>query len=74
MTTQATAMVLASFAADSLALGAHWIYDTDEIDRRIGRIENLCKPLPDSTPKRFNDKPNKVYQRKYCTDFDSETV
>jgi ADP-ribosylglycohydrolase len=48
MTTQATAMVLASFAADSLALGAHWIYDTDEIDRRIGRVENLRKPLPDS--------------------------
>ena len=33
MTPQTTAMVLASFAADSLALGAHWIYDTDEIDR-----------------------------------------
>jgi ADP-ribosylglycohydrolase len=48
MTTQATAMVLASFAADSLALGAHWIYDTDEIDRRLGRVDRLLKPLPDS--------------------------
>lgn len=48
MTTQATAMVLASFAADSLALGAHWIYDTAEIDRRIGRVERLLAPLPDS--------------------------
>lgn len=48
MTTQAQAMVLASFAADSLALGAHWIYDTDEIDRRIGRVDALRKPLPDS--------------------------
>jgi len=48
MTTQATAMVLASFAADSLALGAHWIYDTAEIDRRIGRVAGLLKPLPDS--------------------------
>jgi hypothetical protein len=26
------AAVMASFAADSLALGAHWIYDTDRID------------------------------------------
>lgn len=48
MTTQATAMVLASLAADSLALGAHWIYDTDEIDRRIGRVEGMRQPLPDS--------------------------
>ena len=48
MTTQTTAMVLASFAADSLALGAHWIYDVAEIDRRIGRVETLLKPLPDS--------------------------
>ncbi len=48
MTTQTTAMVLASFAADSLALGAHWIYDTDQIDQRIGRVDSLLKPLPDS--------------------------
>ncbi len=48
METQATAMVLASFAADSLALGAHWIYDTDEIDRQFDRIESLHKPLPNS--------------------------
>lgn len=48
MTTQATAMVLASFAADSLALGAHWIYDTGEIDRRFGRVEGLLKPPADS--------------------------
>jgi ADP-ribosylglycohydrolase len=48
MTTQATAMVLASFAADSLALGAHWIYDTAEIDRRFGRVDRLLKPPADS--------------------------
>ena len=48
MTTNATAMVLASFAADSLALGAHWIYDTGEIDRKIGRIDSLRRPLPES--------------------------
>lgn len=41
-------MVLASFAADSLALGAHWIYDTNEIDRQLGRVDTLLKPLPGS--------------------------
>lgn len=48
MTTPHTAMVLASFAADSLALGAHWIYDTAEIDRRFGRVEELVAPGADS--------------------------
>lgn len=42
------AMVMASFIADSLALGAHWIYDTDEIDRKFGRVVNLQKPLENS--------------------------
>jgi ADP-ribosylglycohydrolase len=48
MKTHAKAMVLASFAADSLALGAHWIYDTNEIDRRFGRVEELLSPAADS--------------------------
>jgi len=48
MNDHATAMVLASFAADSLALGAHWIYNTNQIDNNIGRIENLLPPFPDS--------------------------
>jgi ADP-ribosylglycohydrolase len=42
------AMVLASFAADSLALGAHWIYDAEKIRKDFGRVETLRKPLPDS--------------------------
>lgn len=37
-------MVLASFAADSLALGVHWIYDTEQIDRQFGRITDLLPP------------------------------
>jgi ADP-ribosylglycohydrolase len=41
-------MVLASFAADSLALGVHWIYDTDKIKKNFGRVDTLRKPLPDS--------------------------
>ncbi|MDR2551185.1 MAG: ADP-ribosylglycohydrolase family protein [Desulfobulbus sp.] len=48
MTSQAKAMVLASFVADSLALGAHWIYDTAEIDRQIGQVDRLLAPLPGS--------------------------
>lgn len=48
METKRSAMVLASFVADSLALGAHWIYDTNEIDRRFGRIDTLLAPAADS--------------------------
>jgi ADP-ribosylglycohydrolase len=44
MKEKARAMVLASFVADSLSLGAHWIYDTGEIERRFGRVQNLLKP------------------------------
>lgn len=38
------AMVLASFAADSLALGVHWIYNTHVIDKKFGRVEHYIKP------------------------------
>ena len=38
------AMVLASFAADSLALGVHWIYNTRVIDKKFGRVEHFLKP------------------------------
>lgn len=48
MRERAEAMVLASFAADSHALGAHWIYDTNEIASRYGRVERLLPPPPDS--------------------------
>ncbi len=37
-------MVLASFAADSLALGVHWIYNTNVIDKKFGRVEHYLKP------------------------------
>ncbi|MFH1980378.1 MAG: ADP-ribosylglycohydrolase family protein [Pseudomonadota bacterium] len=40
------ALVLASFAADALALGPHWIYDTAQIDTAFGRVEDLRDPLP----------------------------
>ena len=48
MDDKARAMVVASFAADSLALGAHWIYDVDEIDRRFGRVDQLPAPAEGS--------------------------
>lgn len=48
MKTKAKGMVMASFAADSLALGAHWIYDTGMIDRKFGRVRQLLKPLKES--------------------------
>jgi ADP-ribosylglycohydrolase len=41
-------MVLASFAADSLALGAHWIYDAEKIKQDFGIVDALRKPLPGS--------------------------
>jgi len=37
-------MVLASFAADTLSLGAHWIYDTGQISRNFGEIRDLLPP------------------------------
>jgi ADP-ribosylglycohydrolase len=40
----AKAMVLASFAADSLALGPHWIYDQKRIESLFGRVDRLLQP------------------------------
>lgn len=42
------ALVLASFSADALALGAHWVYNTAKIESTFGRIENFRKPPEDS--------------------------
>jgi ADP-ribosylglycohydrolase len=44
MNDKAKGMVLASFAADSLALGVHWIYNTNVIDKKWGRVVNYIKP------------------------------
>jgi len=45
MKVKAKGMVMTSFVADSLALGAHWVYNTHVIDRKFGRVEHLEKPL-----------------------------
>ena len=44
MRDKAEAMVLASFAADSLALGVHWMYDAQQISSQHGRVEKFIKP------------------------------
>jgi ADP-ribosylglycohydrolase len=44
--TAAQSMVVASFVADALALGAHWIYDVSQIDAKFGRITDFQKPTP----------------------------
>ena len=44
MNSKAKAMVLTSFAADSLSLGVHWIYNTNVIDKKWGRVETYIKP------------------------------
>jgi len=48
MDNHAKTMVMAAFAADALALGAHWIYDTELILKRFGRVDAFLKPGTDS--------------------------
>jgi ADP-ribosylglycohydrolase len=48
MTDKRQALVWGAFAADSLALGAHWIYDPQEIGERFGIVDRLLEPAPDS--------------------------
>ena len=48
MQDNARAMVLSSFAADSLALGVHWIYDASKIANEYGRVETFIKPKENS--------------------------
>ncbi len=55
MKDKAQAMVLASFSADALALGAHWIYDTDLIAATFKRVDTFQKPDPNSYHPTKND-------------------
>lgn len=41
-------MLYGALVGDSLALGAHWIYDQAEIARRFGRVTELLAPSEDS--------------------------
>ena len=44
MSDNAKAMLMASFAADAHALGVHWVYNTNVIDKKYGRLETLIAP------------------------------
>ncbi|MCP4117257.1 MAG: ADP-ribosylglycohydrolase family protein [Desulfobacteraceae bacterium] len=48
MKEKAQAMVMASLAADSLALGVHWIYDAMKIKSEHGLVDRLLAPKQDS--------------------------
>ena len=39
------AMILGSFAADALSLGVHWVYNTNVIDKKFGRVDGYLDPL-----------------------------
>jgi ADP-ribosylglycohydrolase len=40
-------LLYGAFAADSLALAPHWIYDQAEIQQRFGEVRDLLAPPPD---------------------------
>ena len=35
---------MASFVADALALGVHWVYRASDIDEKYGRLESMAAP------------------------------
>ena len=41
-------LLYGSFIADALALGAHWIYDQEELRRDFGRVMDFLDPREDS--------------------------
>ena len=38
-------MLFGSFVGDALALGPHWVYNTNVIDKKFGRVQQYFKPL-----------------------------
>jgi ADP-ribosylglycohydrolase len=45
METNQKAAVMGAFVADALSLGVHWVYNTDVIDKKFGRVERYYNPL-----------------------------
>ena len=48
MTDKQKALLYGAFLGDSLALGAHWIYNTRVIDKKAGRVTELMAPVAGS--------------------------
>ena len=48
MREKACDMIKAALAADSLALGVHWVYDVEQISKRVSRVDHLLAPGPGS--------------------------
>lgn len=38
-------MIFGSFIGDALALGPHWVYNTNVIDKKFGRVQQYLDPL-----------------------------
>jgi len=38
-------MIFGSFVGDALALGPHWVYNTNVIDKKFGRVQHYFNPL-----------------------------
>ena len=45
MGTETKTMVRASFAADALALGGHWVYNAGVLAKKFGRLDSMQAPL-----------------------------
>jgi ADP-ribosylglycohydrolase len=43
-----TGLLYGSFCADALSLGVHWIYDSNELAQKHGRVTHYKTPGPDS--------------------------
>ena len=41
-------LLYGTFCADALSLGVHWIYDTQELEEKHGRITHYKTPGPES--------------------------
>jgi hypothetical protein len=64
---QHSAVIFAALAADALALGAHWIYDTQQIDqknRSRGQIANTTADL--FSQDESQGRPNPLRRSKHC--------
>ncbi len=43
-------MLVGAFVADALALGPHWVYDSSEIETKLGKVEGFHAPLTSYHP------------------------